>query len=371
MSGKIRIVFVFLIVLSGGLYAMLQAKAVGKFPYTYRFESFVPEGAQEASQSDVLIVGDRMGRRLSYYTRFLDKQGWKVYNWSEKGEGLHRTINKLRHLQKIPPVVIYHGGGDEFYEKRFHSDKDYHTIRKNLIFYQKNKDSLWVRQFSRFVSFFRYSASNIVSLGSKPLFNPHRYEAFEKQRQMELTYHFFEMELQEFWGLLFRGKERRPTLIVVPPPLNLDREPGKVCANSITRFSNAQQKQLEFLLKGGAGEGVLDMAEKLVRASPGNARSLYLRGMAYKSLGKLREAKAAFYRAGAFDCDTSRGNIVLNKLMVTWAEKQNLTVVDFNNMVNNDFGEENIFIESLFPAKHYYQQLMGVLEEEIGKSLKK
>ena len=30
-----------------------------------------------------------------------------IYNWSEQSEGLHRTLFKLKSLEKIPPIVIY------------------------------------------------------------------------------------------------------------------------------------------------------------------------------------------------------------------------------------------------------------------------
>ena len=113
-------------------------------PYSYRFKSFEPAGKKEAVLSDILILGDRMGQRLSFYIPALKKKrDWNIYNWSETGEGLHRTLNKVRHLSAFPPVVIYHGSVDEFYEKKFHPTLHYQKIRHNLITYQKNKNSFW------------------------------------------------------------------------------------------------------------------------------------------------------------------------------------------------------------------------------------
>ena len=68
--------------------------------------------------------------------------------------------------------------------------------------------------------------------------------------------------------------------------------------------------------------GVLDIANRLAQDSPGNAHSFFLRGQAYQREGKMREAKVSFYRAGIYDCDTSQGNIIVNKIMLTEGEKQ-------------------------------------------------
>ena len=42
----------------------------------------------------------------------------KIYNWSKPNEGLHRTISKLKSLKKLPPMVIFHGASQEFFEKK-------------------------------------------------------------------------------------------------------------------------------------------------------------------------------------------------------------------------------------------------------------
>ena len=367
MRIKIRILFILLILVGGVFLGTAWSPSPGGFiPYPYRFEPLELVGVNEASQSDVLIVGDRMGQRLAFYTRSWEERGKvKLYNWSETGEGLHRTLNKLRHLSSIPPIVIYHGGVDEFFEKKFHPAKHYQEIRRNLITYQKNRKTFWARQFPALAAFFLYSNSGWVSLEAKPTFNADQYEAGDKQRQMELVYHLFRMEFGE---LLSFFKEKKSTLIVVTPPLNLGMAPGAVCANALSAPLEIRQKRLERQLEQGSGEELLSAADQLVRDSPGNARSLYLRGLAYKGVGRLREAKASLYRAGAYDCDTSRGSIVFNKIMVMAAEKQNLTVIDFNSMVNNNFGEEGLFIENLFPKKDYYQQLIGRLEEMVRRT---
>ena len=263
--------------------------------------------------------------------------------------------------------MIYHGGVDEFYEKKFHPGRDYAQIRQNLIIHKKNRKSLWARQFSGLAAFFLYHHTSTVSLGEKPLFDAKKYKAFEKQRQMELTYHFFRLEFLELLSL-FRGGGS--VLLLVTPPLNLDRVPGEVCSNAITPEVKGRQEGLEALLERGEAARAAVLGDALVLDFSGNALSFYLRGRAYKAMGKFRHAKSSLYRVGLYDCDSSHGSIVFNKIMVTLAEKQNLTVIDFNSMVNSDFGEEGIFVENLFPGKAYYRRLIGVLEKEAVKALK-
>ena len=362
-------IFIGLILVGAGvLLSSYLALPESFVPYPYRFESFEPEGLSEAAASDILILGDRMGERLSYYTSpWKDQRQWKVYNWSETGAGLHRAINKLRILSRLPPIVIYHGGVDEFYEKKFHPGRDYAGIRRNLITYHRNKKSVWAVQFPRLAAFFLYPSSPTLLLPAEPLFNADEYTAFEKQKQMELVYHFYRLEFSELLSL-FEGQES--TLILVPPPLNLDRAPGRVCDNAVTRIGTARQKQLQGLLERGEPERAVVLAEKLIRDFPGNALSLYLRGQSYKKMGKFRNAKASLYRAGLYDCDTSRGSVIFNKTMLSLAEKEKLTIIDFNSIVNNDFGEEGLFVENLYPRKAHYRELISLLEREILATLK-
>ena len=366
MFGKTRIVLIVLILAGGGILLGPLLSAPSRFlPYPYRFQDFPVEGMEEAARSEVLIVGDRMGERLSFYTAPLQRE-WKVYNWSREGEGLHRVLHKLRQLPSLPPVVIYHGGVDEFYEKRFHPRRDYRRIREDLLIHRRYRDTIWAHEFPRLASYWLFSRSSLW-LGPRPLFNAESYEPREKQRQMELTYHLLRLEFREL-ASLFEGTSS--VLLMVTPPLNLSVAPGQVCANASTRLIVARQKKLAELVEGGA-DGAVGIADQLAQDSPGNAQSFYLRGQAYQRAGRIQEAKASLYRASIYDCDTSQGNIIVNKIMVGEGEKENLTIINFNSMVNNNFGEEGLFVDNYFPRKAYYEQLMDILEREIGKALEK
>ena len=75
-----------------------------------------------------------MGHNLNAYLPSLIKdissnlaEVIKVFNWSRKNEGMHRTLSKIKSLKNLPEIIIYHGGSEEFFEKTFFI-KDKKTI---------------------------------------------------------------------------------------------------------------------------------------------------------------------------------------------------------------------------------------------------
>ena len=59
------------------------------------------------------------------------KGGLKVFNWSEKNEGIHRTLHKWKSLKKKPLITFFLGGEAEFYERKF-LVKDTNKIKQNI-----------------------------------------------------------------------------------------------------------------------------------------------------------------------------------------------------------------------------------------------
>ena len=340
-----------------------------KIPYPYLFKkSSLPE-ISKASKSDILIVGDRMGLHLSKYTDALGEklsQGLrrplKIYNWSHPNEGLHRTIRKLRKIPTLPPVLIYHGATQEFFEQKFHLRRDYKTIINN---FRKYKDDPWASLLQLFpwLGRFVYTAPKYVWPPKEPIKYSPEYSATATQRYMEITYKLFEIEFQELLDFL---QDKETTLIIIPPPLDLSSAPKKVCTNSVTPSIIKQQKTLQQKISTNQDtKGTLIAAQRLLNNSPGNALSYYLRGLAYKNLGRFRDARASLYRAGLYDCDTSKGNIIFNKILITFSEQNEVPVIDFNHLVNQDFGQKDLFAKNSYPHPFYYQKLMDNLEEKI------
>jgi hypothetical protein len=66
------------------------------------------------------------------------KSSLKVKILAEKGEGLHRTLHRLKMLKALPPIIIYHGGSEELFEKSFLSS-EYSAIMENIKIYEDFK----------------------------------------------------------------------------------------------------------------------------------------------------------------------------------------------------------------------------------------
>jgi hypothetical protein len=108
------------------------------YPYPYIVGVLDQEEINNASQCDVLILGDSAG---VYLNNFLEefrtktaselKKPLKVFNWARKGETLAHTLKKAKSLQKMPLLIIYHGGLDEMDHARFQINQ-IPTILKNI-----------------------------------------------------------------------------------------------------------------------------------------------------------------------------------------------------------------------------------------------
>jgi tetratricopeptide (TPR) repeat protein len=108
------------------------------------------------------------------------------------------------------------------------------------------------------------------------------------------------------------------------------------------------------------------MLQKLGQKAIGNAKTYYLLGQSLKQLGLFKDAKVILYKAQAYDCSLWRGNIIFNKVLITEAERNAIDVIDFNAIVNSNFGKNILFEDEIFPQAIYYEELT----KEIIKKVK-
>jgi hypothetical protein len=101
-----------IIAILGGL---LYRKHVYIIPFPYEVAEtptkIYRDSLKQAQEAQVLIVGDRMGVALNSYIPMIKSELEKelktapaIYNWSRPHEGLHRTLNKIKSLKKVPPI---------------------------------------------------------------------------------------------------------------------------------------------------------------------------------------------------------------------------------------------------------------------------
>jgi hypothetical protein len=339
-------------------------------PYPYVLNLTSVEGQKSAEKSHVLVIGDRMGKALDRFfptmVTNLSKdltEPLNIYNWSNEVDGLHRTIAKLKTLKKLPPVIIYHGASKEFYEKKFLIKKR-RIILKNFELFDNNKISsiiMTVPELSKFI----YKDPQHQYLPKIPREDLTRYKPSYKQYKMELTYKLFEYEIID---LINYVRSHDSELIFITTPINLEIEPKKVCSNATSEQVSDLQDSLFKSYENNQLKTIYTQVKSLALKTLGNARSQYLYGMVSLKLQKYKEAKNALIRAEAFDCSKWRGSTIFNNIMKKKAKRNNVYLIDFNDMVNTNLGRGVIFHDDIYPQHIYYQDVMSLLEVKIRKA---
>jgi hypothetical protein len=358
---------VFLIFLSGGvaIAAVLylwSSQSTREVPYPYIFEERELEGLDQASQAQILIVGDRMASRLSEYLPLIGKEfnprlrdPLKVYSWARAGEGFHRTLNKLKNLSSWPEVLLVHGFSQELEEQRFFL-QDKKTIVKNFM----NYENPWIQSLviaypdlSRLL----YWPHRLMRIKD---FAPYQVEIDDHlhQKRDALTNLILRYEIQE---LIRLARKNQTTLIFVTTPLNLEVKPKRVCSHAQTTTMGREQRDIEQLLEHGKTKEAFARAETLATQTPMNALNYYLLGKSALELADYSRAQGALQVATMFDCFAWRSTAVTNQLVLQLADQEGLAVIDFDFMVNQNLGRGVLFHDELYAQELYYLEMMKEL----------
>ncbi|MCO4793001.1 MAG: hypothetical protein KC493_04775 [Bacteriovoracaceae bacterium] len=328
------------------------------------------EGSLEAAQANVIIIGDRMGVALDKYIPDLIadtskelREPLNIYNWSKTNEGLHRSIAKLKALENLPSVVVFHGASEEFYEKKFLISQK-NTVLKNFKRYEDDTVLTLIMTVPP-ISKYLYTPVHFMKLGDYPKQDSSTYTGKQRQDRMELSFKIFQKEI---WELIQFVKSKDSTLIFITTPINMETEPKSSCENSKTETMDAYQDEIEKMIKDGNKKIAYSKAKELTKVSLANSRSHFLKGKAALSLGRFKEARNDLLLAAAYDCTQWRGNVVFNKIMVDLAKKNNVQLIDFNSIVNQNLGRDSLFLDTIYPQVIYYQRALDELKKLIRKS---
>ena len=371
MWKKIKLLFLTLLTILVVLFAYkYKITPTQIIPYPYLINVKNIEGSLEAASSNVLIVGDRMGVALDKYIPELIKDTsaelkdpLKIYNWSRSNEGLHRSIDKLKKLDSLPSVVIFHGASEELYEKKFYiSQKD--IITKNMALYEDDA-ILTMIMTAPFISKYLYTPIKYIVLGDYPKQDSSTYTGKQKQDRLEIAFKIFEKEVIEFIQYV---KSKDSKLIIMTTPINLETEPKSVCENAKTQTMEDYQKDIELMISEGNKKKAYLKAKELAKISLTNAKSHYLYGNVSLDLGRFKEAREQLTMAAAYDCTQWRINIVFNKILEKIAKRNNVELVDFDMLVNQNLGRDTLFLDPIFPQVIYYQRALNEIKKLIRKS---
>ncbi len=326
------------------------------YPYINNINNLVPP--EGISTADILIIGDTMGLSLGPYQDIIVSQvsqglatPIKIVNWSWTGEGLHRTLIKLKSLERLPKVVLYFGGSDELKETPFIPSAR-PLILKNFELFNHPKVATALTlapPLSRLI----YQNHPMKVIGE---FEPSERERDPTiyQKNLEIHFKLFELELND---LIKTVRNKGSTLLLMSAPINLEAEPHEVCNNAQTMETvnfleqkKAQIKQRRFK------EAYQDLSE----TAPGlvaNADAWYLLGIAAKNLGRREEAISALKKAQTFDCDPVAAGPAFNGIMRQVANQSGTFLIDFELMLQGQFMRNELFLSERFVHNIYYQAL--------------
>jgi len=377
MIKKILVVLVILLIAGGGLYVYkLQDKRTLITPYPYaftanwevQFDKKEEKNIISAENAKILIVGDRMAQSLVPYQQGIQeafgeslKSPPTIFNWSEKNEPLFRTLHKIKKLNKLPPLIIYFGASTEFYEKKF-DVSDRSAILKNFQKYDDEKIISLIITFPWLSKYF-YKKINYVDL-SAPIEYQNVLSSNQKLEEKEVSFKLFEYETHELISFV---KDKKSNLVFITSPLNLESEPKEACAHSSSPEVVSLQQEIEAQIKEGNFKSAYPEALELASETYGNAITYFLLGKAALGLGDLKTARETLLKSTVFDCSNWRGNAVYNAILRSEAQKNLISVVDFEQMMNAQLSNEGLFMDDIFPQGLFYQNMI----KELGDILRK
>ena len=341
-------------------------------PYPYEVQRLDYADQSLAEKTTVLIVGDRMGKALdAYLPQLINKSSVNlntplpVFNWSKEHESIARTLAKLKSLKKIPPVIVYLGASEEGYERRY-DPRDLPRILKNFERYEDVKFQSLIMT-TPILSRLIYTPIRRTLLGKDPVKDSASYTAEGYQLLAELNFKLFTSEVQD---LVTWAKENKTQLILNTTPINLETLPHQVCENTTTENLKIYQEEIMSRIAKDDLKATLAELKELNQKIIGNALNFHLLGSVYLKLGQLSKAREEYVKAAAYDCSPWRTNPIHNIIIEKAAIQNNVHLINFDRLVNQNLGQDVTFLSEIYPQHVYYQQYINLLSQKIMEILK-
>lgn len=341
-------------------------------PYPFVIET---TGDQSDIDAPILIVGDMMAKRLSTFAKNLSTKisgdiqtPIEVASIAADEEGLHRTLDKIKKLKRLPFVIIYLGNLDNSKEMTFYN-KNMQTILKNFELYEDpmvQSILMMVQELSRFIYFpIKYTRlgdsiapDENLTKGSDSLY----------QQRMRVNFKLYEALIDD----LFRYISKANSFIIpVTSPLNLKVKPNKSCYGSFDEITHEDYKKVIQLIKKKDYKSAYNLSKDLVLINSAHASSQYLHGLASEKINKYAEAQKHFELARALDCgNTKNGHPVYNVILKKAANKHGFSYLDYHQYMVDQSRINHTFIDEFYPQDFYLDKLTDMLALRIKKLLK-
>lgn len=364
------IIIIALILLLGSFILNLSKREASKNPFPNSYLYTDVEGQELIEKSQILIIGDSGAKKLTRFENNLKELleekvdgPIRFYNWAQEGENLSRTIAKLKALKKLPPIIIYQGGADEFVEARFKLD-DHINLQKNFKTYRSPGKKSLIELFPTLSKYFFLPTSKLrfenIIIPSKMHYNTDR----EFQLQSQLTYLFYEEEVKE---LIRFTSAKKSKLILLTAPINLDLPPLKTCSQAQNKSILTNLQEAEKSYNKGRYKDAYQSIKPILNKVEGHAHAHFLIGQIFRELGQINTSIEHLQKANSFSCRPGRVNKVFNSIIHHYGSKYGVTIIDFETIINRDYGKNNLFFQEDTPQDIYYQKMLGILLAKLKK----
>lgn len=347
-----------------------NANIVSEVPYPYYFGKTAYKEIEV--DAPILIIGDRLGQRLASFSELISQKASvnlskkiKIQSLALNGEGLHRTLQKIKSIKKLPLITIYLGGSEEFFEQRFMT-KDTERILKNFDLYSDEAIQTLLMIFPS-LSPLLYQVVDYKKFKNSLEKDTTHYSDMTVQKRNIIHFKIYERELDNLVNFL---KEHNSYLIAITQPLNIDIAPKKDCYGAIDELSKKSLDDVIELVKLKDFKSAYNLSKELVLIANASARAMFVHGKISQKLGKIKEAIHYLKLAMAYDCQQWRGNPVYNRILKKIARQNDVPILDFQAMLERQWMKNYIFADEIYPQNLYYEKVADILAMQIKKLLK-
>ena len=322
------------------------------FPYPYMFTTDAPGISLDAP---ILIVGDRMGE---YFAKFQTEiaetisqdlsKNIRIQSLAREGHALHRTIHELKSLSQWPQIVIYQGASEEYREEKFLPSE----ISKIVTNFQRYNDDRLQTLLILYpvLSKILYEPIHRVKF-TEAVPAPVKLEEKSYLKRLEMENKLFEEQLTQ---LVIEARNHGSMMILSTSPINFDVQPKLTCSFTMTSEIESGMRDLEGLLKDENYKSAIALSTKLTGQYTGNAKLMWLHGQVNAKLGRLNEAKDAFLKASAFDCEPWRATEIQNAIIRKVAATEQVLLFDFAELVSRGWTDSPRFFDEIYPQNIVY-----------------
>lgn len=330
------------------------------YPYPYEKIKVSPAEIKEASDADVIILGDSAGKFLmEYMPRFIEETQKKlrkplvIYDWSAPGENLAHVTAKVKSLKKMPLLFIYHGGLDELTRRRF-DKKNVVTLFKNIKL-TKDENFLTTIYSAPILSRILYWPMAKVEMGPGAPTYPLDLQSTVVIKYLEAIYSIYKWEATELTDFL---KLNDAQIWFIPQAYNLTERPVRVCEATINlEVEKALDKANEYI-KEKKTKDALKIIKAVLMENKSHALALHTMGNLLVAQGQFQDAKRAYFQSMIYDCGMTRSNPVMLKILMEQFEKKDFKIFDFNRTVTSFVGRNILFEGPRKPQSIYYERLI-------------